>query len=43
MPVPPWFVTHGRAGRAVFQRLAYFEAAPSAAKAPAIALAALRG
>jgi acyl-CoA reductase-like NAD-dependent aldehyde dehydrogenase len=43
MPVPPWFVTHGRAGREVFRRLAYFEAAPSAAKAPAIALAALRG
>lgn len=42
-PVPPWFVTHGRAGREVFRRLAYFEAAPSAGKAPAIALAALRG
>ena len=42
-PTPPWFVTHGRAGRAVFRRLAYFEAAPSAAKAPAIAIAALRG
>jgi hypothetical protein len=43
MPVPPWFVTRGRAGREVFRRLAYFEAAPSAAKAPGIALAALRG
>jgi hypothetical protein len=43
MPVPPWFVTRGRAGREVFRRLAYFEAAPSAGKAPGIALAALRG
>jgi hypothetical protein len=42
-PVPPWFVTRGRAGRAVFEKLAYFEASPSAAKAPAIAMAALRG
>ncbi|HEX5439883.1 MAG TPA: aldehyde dehydrogenase family protein [Ktedonobacterales bacterium] len=42
-PVPPWFVTRGRAGREVFRRLAYFEAAPSAGKAPGIALAALRG
>ena len=42
-PVPPWFVTRGRAGREVFRRLAAFEAAPSAAKAPAIALAAMRG
>jgi acyl-CoA reductase-like NAD-dependent aldehyde dehydrogenase len=43
MPVPPWFVTRGRAGREVFRRLVYFEAAPSAGKAPGIALAALRG
>ena len=42
-PVPPWFVTRGRAGRAVFEKLSYFEASPSAAKAPAIAMAALRG
>jgi acyl-CoA reductase-like NAD-dependent aldehyde dehydrogenase len=43
MPVPPWFVTRGQAGHKVFRQLAYFEAAPSAAKAPAIAVAALRG
>ncbi|HEU5349645.1 MAG TPA: hypothetical protein VFU63_13620, partial [Ktedonobacterales bacterium] len=42
-PVPPWFVTRGRAGQNVFRRLAYFEQAPSLAKAPAIAVAALRG
>ncbi|MGE5335592.1 MAG: aldehyde dehydrogenase, partial [Nitrososphaerota archaeon] len=42
-PVPPWFVNHARAGLNVFRRLAYFEASPSAAKAPAIAVAALRG
>lgn len=42
-PVPPWFVTRGRAGYKVFQRLTDFEAAPSARKAPAIAVAALRG
>lgn len=43
MPVPPWFVTRGRAGGEVFRKLVYFEAAPSAAKAPSIALSALRG
>jgi Aldehyde dehydrogenase family len=42
-PTPPWFVTHGTAGRKVFQKLAYLEAAPSARKTPSIALAALRG
>ena len=42
-PVPPWFVTRARAGHEVFRRLAYFEAAPSTWKAPAIAQAALRG
>jgi len=43
MPVPPWFVTRGRAVREVFRRLAFFEASPSAGKALGIALAALRG
>ena len=42
-PVPPWFVTRARAGHEAFRRLAYFEAAPSAGKALAIAMAALRG
>jgi hypothetical protein len=42
-PVPPWFVTRAGAGHNTFRRLADFEASPSARKAPAIALAALRG
>lgn len=41
-PTPPWFVTRGRAGLNVFKRLSAFEAAPSAAKLPAIFAAALR-
>jgi hypothetical protein len=41
-PVPPWFVTRGKAALGVFPRLARFEAAPSLAKVPAIFMAALR-
>src|SRR5262249_30840767 len=42
MPVPPWFVTRGRAGRAVFEMLSRFETAPAPLKLPSIVGAALR-
>jgi acyl-CoA reductase-like NAD-dependent aldehyde dehydrogenase len=41
LPVPPWFVTRARKGRAVFQKLARFEAAPSPLKAAGIVRSAL--
>ena len=40
-PTPPWFVTHGRGARVVFQRLCAFEVAPSVWKVPGILRAAL--
>src|SRR5262249_22736280 len=43
VPTPPWFATRDRAGRAVFRRMTYLEQAPSMAKIPALAIAALRG
>ena len=42
-PTPPWFVTHGRAGRAVFRKLADFEMNPSPGKVPSIVISAIRG
>jgi hypothetical protein len=42
-PTPPWFVTHSRAGRAVFRKLADFEMNPSPGKVPSIVIAAVRG
>jgi acyl-CoA reductase-like NAD-dependent aldehyde dehydrogenase len=42
-PTPPWFVTHGRAGRAVFRKLADFEMNPSPGKVPSIVISAVRG
>jgi acyl-CoA reductase-like NAD-dependent aldehyde dehydrogenase len=42
-PTPPWFVTHGRAGRAVFRKLADFEMDPSPGKVPSIVISAVRG
>lgn len=42
-PTPPWFVTQGRAARAVFRKLAALEATPSPLKVPSIAVDALRG
>ncbi len=42
-PTPPWFVTRGRAGRKVFQRLCDLEAAPTLGKIPALIWAAMRG
>jgi acyl-CoA reductase-like NAD-dependent aldehyde dehydrogenase len=42
LPVPPWFVTRGRAGRATFEKLARFEASPTPLKLPSIIAAALR-
>jgi acyl-CoA reductase-like NAD-dependent aldehyde dehydrogenase len=42
IPTPPWFVSRGRAGRAVFRRLGALEASPSPLKVPGIAWAALR-
>src|SRR5262249_14221708 len=42
LPVPPWFVTCGRAGRAVFEKLARFEASPTPRKLQSIVAAALR-
>ncbi len=41
LPVPPWFVTRARKGRAVFEKLARFEAAPSPLKAASIIRSAL--
>ena len=41
-PTPPWFVTRGRAGRQVFQKLVEFEASPSPWKVPSIIWAGLR-
>lgn len=41
-PVPPWFVTRGRAGRAAFEKLARFEAAPSPLKVLGVVRAALK-
>jgi acyl-CoA reductase-like NAD-dependent aldehyde dehydrogenase len=42
-PPPPWFATRDRAGREVFRRMTYLEQAPSMAKIPALAMAAMRG
>ena len=42
VPTPPWFASRARSGAAVFRRLSRLEAAPSLAKVPGIALAALR-
>jgi acyl-CoA reductase-like NAD-dependent aldehyde dehydrogenase len=42
-PTPPWFVTHSRAGRAVFRKLAAFEMYPSPGKVPSIVISAIRG
>ena len=42
LPKPPWFITNKTAA-ATARKLAYFEAAPSALKLPAIFVSALRG
>jgi hypothetical protein len=42
-PTPPWFVTHARAGRAVFRKLSDFEMNPSPGKVPSIVISAVRG
>ncbi len=43
VPTPPWFVTRGKAGAKVFQRLSALEAAPSPLKVPGVLGAALFG
>ncbi len=43
VPPPPWFATRSRAGREVFRRLVDLERAPSMAKIPALAIAAIKG
>ncbi len=42
MPIPPWFATRGKVASSVFRQLADLEAQPSLARAPGIAIAALR-
>ncbi len=43
VPTPPWFVTQGKKGAKVFERLSMLEAAPSPMKVPGILAAALFG
>ncbi|HLY32834.1 MAG TPA: aldehyde dehydrogenase family protein, partial [Ktedonobacterales bacterium] len=43
IPTPPWFVTQGKKGAKVFERLSMLEAAPSPLKVPGILAAALFG
>lgn len=40
-PTPPWFASRAKAGAAVFRRLSRLEAAPSLAKVPGVAIAAM--
>ncbi len=43
LPVPVWFVSHGKAAGVAFRKLTALEARPSLLKVPSIILAALRG